>query len=385
MSPGKGAGKALRASALAGALGKKAPQDLAEEWDNVGFLAGDADAEVRGVVVAVNLGREALDEARRTGANFIACHHPPIFKPVSRLTKASNPFLFEALSHGIGVMALHTNFDLSSGAMNRRIAQLLGCSHDGALAPRGGDGTPGSVAQGKFITCVPEGHVDAVREAVAKAGGGVIGNYAQCSFSWEGEGTFLGGPGSHPTVGRVGHLEKARERRLEMVFPWRALTKVVDAALKAHPYEEVAYDVIRLENPARDIGYGFVGDYEQGVSFSHFLRNVKAVFQLDGVTVVHDQSTNGTVKRVAFSPGSGSAFVHAAIAKGVDAYVCGEVGYHHMLDAKRAGLSLVVLGHSYSERFFVEQVAEWCRESLDGAGANAAPVSKVFEVVETLA
>ena len=376
--------KALRASALTGALAKKAPGDLAEDWDNVGFLAGDAEAEVRGVVVAVNLGREALDEARRTGANFIACHHPPIFKPVSRLTKASSPFVFEALTHGIGVMALHTNFDLSSTAVNQRIAKLLGCSHDGVLAPRGGDGLPPSLAQGKFITYVPETHVDALREAVAKAGGGAIGDYTQCSFSWGGEGTFLGGAGSKPAVGRAGQLERAKERRLEMVFPWRALTKVVEAARKAHPYEEMAYDVIRLENPVRDAGYGFVGEYAQGVSFAHFVQNVKAVFQIDNVTVVHDQSAGDTVKKVAFSPGSGSGFVSAAIAKGVDAYVCGEVGYHHMLDAKRAGMSLVVLGHSYSERFFVEQVSEWCAEAIAAVGAKA-PVSKVFEVIETKA
>ncbi|MBI3558505.1 MAG: Nif3-like dinuclear metal center hexameric protein, partial [Deltaproteobacteria bacterium] len=74
---------------LVGKLGRKAPYDLAEDWDNVGFLAGDAAEAVRGVVAAVNLGPEALEAASQTDSNVVVCHHPPIFKPISRLTRAA--------------------------------------------------------------------------------------------------------------------------------------------------------------------------------------------------------------------------------------------------------------------------------------------------------
>ena len=372
----------LRISDLVGALSRKAPQDLAESWDNVGFLAGDADRVLTGVVVSVNLGRESLDQAKATGANLIVCHHPPIFKPVSKLTKASNPYVFEAIQSGIGVVALHTNFDLVSTALNQKLASLLESSYDGFLAPRGGgaafESAPVSMALGKFITYVPATHASVVRDALAKAGAGRIGDYSHCSFSWQGVGSFKSSSKAQPYVGQVGQLETVEELRLEMVFPWKQKDRIIAAARSAHPYEEMAYDVLKLEQLSQPLGYGFVGELFQKKAFSQFIGDVKQVFKLDSVTVVG--SDQNLVKRIAFSPGSGSAFIGAAAAKGVDAYICGEVGYHQMLDAKRHGLSLIVLGHSYSERFFVETAAQWCEEIILER-VSQEMVSKVFELV----
>ena len=368
----------LKISSLVGALGKFAPFDYAEEWDNVGFLAGNADNEVKGIVVSVNLGRESLDEAKVKGANVIVCHHPPIFKPLTKLTKASHPFLFEALDNHIAVISLHTNFDLASYDLSQEMVQKLGVKYKEPLTKRGSEDTPTSIQQGKFVTYAPEASVAAVREAVANAGAGVIGNYTQCSFYSEGTGTFLGGEGSNPVIGRPGTLEITKEVRMEMIFPWKNLDRVVAAARAAHPYEEMAFDVIKLSNTTKNIGYGFVADYDQKINFDQFVETIKKLFQLDSITVVKPAGFSGTVKRIAFSPGSGSSFIHSASAKGVDAYVCGEVGYHHMLDAKRNGVALLVLGHSNSERFYVETVAKWCSEISKGRTST----HKVFEIVD---
>lgn len=361
---------------LVGELGKRAPYDFAEEWDNVGFLAGDAAEALKGVVVAVNLGPEALKTAQEKGANVIVCHHPPIFKPINRMTKSSAPYLYEAVRSGINVIALHTNFDLAAAEVAETVAAHLGVKRTGYLAPRGGAITPPSLRLGKFITYVPTDALDRVREAVCRAGAGRIGNYTDCSFSWQGEGTFLGGEGSNPTVGKAGRLEKVQERRLEVVFPWKSLESVIQAARESSPYEEIAYDVIELKQPQRSIGYGFVGeDLSANLTFPKLLDSVKQTFQLSEVTVagpaVSDQQTR--VRRLAFSPGSGSSFVGAAAAKGIDTYICGEVGYHQMLEARQKGITLVLLGHSYSERFFVETVSNWC-EPLG-------PTEKVFETI----
>ena len=291
------------------------------------------------------------------------------------MTKASHPYLFEALCAGVSVIALHTNHDLASRDTNLRIASALGVRVEGALTGRGERERPVSNTLGKFIAYVPAEKLSAVREAVAAAGAGVIGAYSQCSFAWEGEGTFLGGEGSNPAVGRAGALEKAAEHRLEMVFPWKSLEKVVAAARLAHPYEEMAYDILRLEQDARPLGYGFVGKIETKISFSALIQSVKSLFTLGTVTVVKNQNSPDAMKKIAFSPGSGSSFIGSAIAQGVDAYICGEVGYHQMLDAKRAGMGLIVLGHSYSERFFMETVAAWS----EGLG----PVTQVFETIES--
>ncbi|MBI3544417.1 MAG: Nif3-like dinuclear metal center hexameric protein [Deltaproteobacteria bacterium] len=366
---------------LVGALGRRAPFDLAEEWDNVGFLAGDAADELKGVVVTVNLGPEALAAAEKAGANAIVCHHPPIFKPVSKVTRSSSPYLYEALRRGIGVVALHTNFDLSSEPLSRELSATLGFPFKDFLAPRGGSALPRSARLGKFVTFVPEDKLDVVREAVCRAGAGRIGEYTQCSFSTEGEGTFFGGEAASPKTGKAGRLERVRERKLEVVFAWKSLADVIAAARAAHPYEEMAYDVLELAQPSRALGYGFVG--EPGgrptghLAFDKVLDNVKETFQLRSVTVAGPGMSKPDMKvgRLAFSPGSGSSFVGAACAKGVDVYLCGEVGYHQMLEARQKGLTLVLLGHGYSERFFVETVAGWCESEA------AAPVKKIFETV----
>lgn len=377
---------------LVGALGRRAPYDFAEEWDNVGFLAGDAADVVTGVIVSVNLGPEALAAAERAGANVIVCHHPPIFKPVSKLTRSSAPHLYEAVRRGLSVIAMHTNFDLSSETMNAELATRLGFKMTGALAPRGGSELPRSIRLGKFITYVPADKLDQVREAACSAGAGQIGNYSQCSFSCEGEGTFLGGEGSDPAVGIAGRLERVKERKLEVIFPWKRLTEVVASARKAHPYEEMAYDVLELAQPQRAIGYGFCAELPvpakdsgkgaaRHLAFHKLLDNVKQTFQLRTVTVSGPglNTPDHKVGRIAFSPGAGSSFIGAACAKGVDVYICGEVGYHQMLDARTRGLTLVILGHSYSERFFVETVADWCRECVAGQ-----PVKKVFETIHEM-
>ena len=376
-----------KVSDLAGFLGKLAPLDLAESWDNVGLIAGDPGEAVRGVVVAIDLGEAALADAERMGANVVVCHHPPIFKPALRLTKATHPFLYEAIRRGIGVIALHTNFDLSSEELSRKLCDRLGFEFQGFLAKRQGDPDVPSQALGKFMTYAPAQDLDVIREALAKAGAGQIGEYSQCSFSVEGEGTFLGSQKSNPIKGKRGQLEKTAERRLEMVFPWKRRSEVVTAARKAHPYDEMAYDILKLAQTKREIGYGLVGTGGSQDStklvFHKFLESVKETFALCSLTVAGPGMENPqmAVRKMAFSPGSGSAFVGAAAAKGVDVYVCGELGYHQILEARQKGLTVVVLGHGNSERFFVETVSDWAGNFFREFGVKAGNVGKIFETV----
>lgn len=98
----------------------------------------------------------------------------------------------------------------------------------------------------KIVTFVPTDAADAVREAMGKAGAGKIGNYHFCSFSSRGEGRFLPVEGANPTSGEVGILSVEPEERIEVVCD-RTDAKVVIAAMKkAHPYEEVPYELYEL-------------------------------------------------------------------------------------------------------------------------------------------
>lgn len=379
-----GSNKTLSVGDLTGALGKNAPYDWAEEWDNVGLLIGDAADSVKEAIVSINLGPEALRAAQEKNANVIICHHPPVFKPLLKILKSSAPYLYEAIVSKINIITLHTNFDLASEQISSHVANALGFQIIDFLKKREGE-MPASLRQGKFITYVPEQALDKVRQAVCDAGAGKIGDYSQCSFSWDGEGTFLGGNPANPTIGKVGVLEKVKEKRLEVIFRWNALERIVQAARKAHPYEEMAYDVVKLAQPYHNIGYGFVGDIKAEFKPTNFVFHkladrVRSLFQLSQLTVVGRGLDEKTLKvsRIAFSPGSGSAFIKAAIAKGVDVYICGEVGYHQMLEARSAGLTLILLGHSYSERFFLETISNWC--DLLGCQTH-----KVFEKIHDTA
>ncbi len=98
----------------------------------------------------------------------------------------------------------------------------------------------------KLVVFVPPEALDAVREALFAAGAGRIGAYGRCSFYTEGTGTFLGGEGTAPAVGRTGVEERVPELRLETVYPEERHDEVVAALRGAHPYEEPAFDVYPL-------------------------------------------------------------------------------------------------------------------------------------------
>ena len=98
----------------------------------------------------------------------------------------------------------------------------------------------------KLVVFVPREALDAVREALFAAGAGRIGDYEHCSWYTEGTGTFLGGEGTSPNVGRAGREERVAELRLETVFPADRQDDVLTALRRAHPYEEPAFDVYEL-------------------------------------------------------------------------------------------------------------------------------------------
>jgi len=98
----------------------------------------------------------------------------------------------------------------------------------------------------KLIVFVPREALDRVRDALFAAGAGRIGDYERCSWYTEGTGTFLGGEGTSPTVGKPGREERVSELRLETVFPAERQDEVIAALREVHPYEEVAFEIYDL-------------------------------------------------------------------------------------------------------------------------------------------
>jgi hypothetical protein len=101
-------------------------------------------------------------------------------------------------------------------------------------------------ARYKLVWFVPREALDPTREAVFAAGAGRIGDYERCSWYTAGTGTFLGGEGSAPSIGRAGREERVSELRVETVVPAESAAQVIEALREAHPYEEVAFELYPL-------------------------------------------------------------------------------------------------------------------------------------------
>ena len=104
-----------------------APLDKQEEWDNSGLLAGHPDAEVRTVLLALDLTPAVLDEARRESAELIVTHHPILFHARRNLREddPEGKLLAELVRARIALIAMHTNFDNAENGVNDALCGLL--------------------------------------------------------------------------------------------------------------------------------------------------------------------------------------------------------------------------------------------------------------------
>jgi len=357
-------------------LEERAPSSTAEDWDNVGLLAGDPSWKTEGAVLCVDLTAEAIRVAREKKFRLIINHHPCIFpggrgRGLSRIVSEGgeglSSLVFDAIRGGIAIAAYHTNFDKCSLEVVDQVSRALGVTPKGRLIDHGS----GSLL--KLVVFVPETHVDVVREGICAAGAGHIGNYDFCTFGALGEGSFRGSESTKPFIGRPGALEKAAEIRLETVFP-RGLRRQVLAALRdVHPYEEIAYDLVPVEQApsgngmTRGIGYGFWGDFTSPRLFPDVTKDVKRVFQLNGYvqtdpSLPSRRHRKTSVRRIAFVAGKGASFIDAAADAGCDVFVTGEAGYHLALAGARRGMYVIEIGHRESEKYFVPTVSAWCRK-----------------------
>ncbi|RSK24219.1 Nif3-like dinuclear metal center hexameric protein [Hymenobacter metallilatus] len=323
-------------------LEQAAPLAYQESYDNAGLQCGDPQMEVRGVLIALDCTPAVVDEAIRRGCNVVVAHHPLIFKPLKRLTGANEveQTLLKAIRHEVALYAAHTNLDNVLHGVNRKLAEKLGLQHLRILDPK-----PGLLA--KLITYVPPTHTEAVLQALYAAGAGQVGAYAECSFRTAGTGTFTPGAGTTPFLGQPGTPETAREERVEVLLPLHLQQAALRALRQAHPYEEVAYEVVKLENTHQEVGSGMVGELPEALSPQEFRQRLRAAL---GVPVVKHTAFDAPIKTVALCGGAGSFLIGKARAAGAQAYVTGDLKYHEFF-LPEGRLMLCDVGHFESEQF----------------------------------
>jgi dinuclear metal center YbgI/SA1388 family protein len=334
-----------------------APPRLAVEKDRIGLQVGNPDAEIRGVLVTLDVTEDVVDEAIRLGANWIVAHHAVIYKPVSslRTDRPAGRLYQKLLQHQIQVYIAHTNLDTADDGVNDVLAERLGLQETEVLLPHIHERLK------KIVVFVPEDHHEAVLNAMCAAGAGWIGQYSHCTFNVNGTGTFLPREGTNPYIGEQGKLERVKEIRLETIITESIQSRVIRAMLDAHPYEEVAYDLYPLDNPGPAMGLGRVGNLPQPVTLRQLAEQVKSAYEIDGVRFVGDPDRQ--VRRVAIMGGSGGRFYSAALDQQADVYITGDIDFHTAQDALADGLCLIDPGH-HVERWVVPRVCEKLRAAL---------------------
>ncbi len=122
-------------------LGRFAPWELAESWDNVGLMIGNPDQEITGLLIALDPTLQILEEAILKKANTILTHHPLIFHPLKAINTAtpSGRFLQKALCNNIAVVSCHTNLDIISEGVSAALAHALCLNVNRPLKPSGSE------------------------------------------------------------------------------------------------------------------------------------------------------------------------------------------------------------------------------------------------------
>ncbi len=351
--------KSAQVTDLVGLLNSLCPPGLAEEWDNVGLQVGEPTAEISRVLVCLDAEEVALEEAERVGAQLVISHHPLLHRPLKKLTPVDETgrVIFRAIRSGIAVVSVHTNLDRVSDGLNDWLAEKLDLTQTTPLE------RPQNGAYHKLVVYVPLGHEAVVMDALFTAGAGQIGKYDRCSFRSHGTGTFRGRNGTKPFIGQSGQLEEAEELRLETIVPSGRLSKVLTKMLKAHPYEEVAYDLIPLANQQHDVGLGRIGKMAEPLSLRDFAAQVRIKLQTQAVRIVGDLER--PIRKVAVCGGSGVSLLMDAVRQGADCLVTGDVKYHDAQRARSEGLALIDAGHFATEQLMVAELSKRLRQALD--------------------
>ena len=323
-----------------------APVSLQESYDNAGLITGDLEWECTGAIISLDATEVVVKEAIEKKCNLIVAHHPIVFSGLKKITGKDyvEKTVITAIKNDIAIYAIHTNLDNLIEGVNGKMADMLGLVNRQILQPK-------KSLLKKLSVFVPKENAEKVRQAIFEQGAGTIGNYTECSFNNEGEGTFKAGANTNPYVGKIGERHVEKETKVEVIFPQWSEKAVIKAMIQAHPYEEVAYDIFILDNVFPTMGSGLVGDLTEPLEEIDFLKKVKTTFKLD--IIRHTGFKGKKVARVAICGGAGSFLIKSAIGSGADFYITSDVKYHEFFDAE-GKLVIADIGHYESEQYTID-------------------------------
>lgn len=346
----------MKISEIINFLETVAPPALQESYDNSGLITGNSSWDCSGALITLDATEQVIEEAKSRGCNLVIAHHPIVFSGLKKITTSHyvGRAVISAIKNDIAIYAIHTNLDNVLAGVSGKMAAMLDLRSTTILKPMIGQ-------LGKLVTFVPIAHLEAVRSALFSAGAGHIGNYDEAAFCVEGMGSFRAGAGAQPFVGESGLRHYEPETRLELIYPLHIQQQLVARLKEVHPYEEVAFDLIPLQNQDLTKGSGLVGELETDWDEQEFLRRVAVIFGLR--LIRHTPLLGRPVRRVALCGGAGSFLISNALRAGADVFITADLKYHEFFEAD-GKMVLADIGHFESEQFTINLLFDLLQEKF---------------------
>lgn len=326
-------------------LKKIMPENIAFDWDNVGLLIGDGQAEVGKVLLTLDVTPKAINKAIQAKCNLILSHHPLIF---GKIASINNPLYLKLIRAGIDVICMHTNLDSIPTGVNKVLAEKLNLSKLSFISPEGGN----KVYWGKVF--VPNTEFERLKDGIISAGAGLYEKYQAAYLSQEVRGSFLPKANAKPAIGKPGVNEVVDEIELQFRVDKANLAKVISAIKKIHPYERPVYHFYEITDDNINYGSGMVGELASELTLEEFAKFVKEKLNAPFVKMWTASKSKSVIKRVSVCGGSGSFLINKATAIS-DVIVTGDVTYHTMLDSS---LPIIDAGHFFTENPVLEYLSE---------------------------
>jgi dinuclear metal center YbgI/SA1388 family protein len=333
-----------------------APPSLQESYDNVGLLTGNKNWNCTGVLCCLDVLENVVQEAIAKKCNLIVAHHPIIFGGLKKINGNNyvERVIIAAIKNDIAIYAIHTNLDNVLHGVNQTIAQKIGLQKTTILAPK-------AKQLKKLYTYIVPQHFEKLKEGLLASGAGKIGNYSDCSFSVQGQGTFKGNENANPVIGTKLQRSTETEIKIEVLYEaWRE-KDVIEALQQSHSYETVAYEIISIDNAHQEIGSGLIGQLPKPISEKQFFGLLKEAFGLK--IIRHTALLQKKIRTVAVCGGSGSFLIINALRAKADVFVTADVKYHEFFDAD--GKMLIAdIGHYESEQFTIDLIFDKIRQKF---------------------
>lgn len=309
-----------------------APSSYQESYDNAGLIVGNPNDEIQGVLVCLDSTEAIIEEAIQKKCNVVVAHHPIVFRGLKRFNGSSyvERVVMKAIKNDIAIYAIHTNLDnVYYKGVNAKIAERLGLEKTQILAPK-----PGLK---KLFTFVPTEYSEKVRAALFEAGAGDIPNFKTLSYATVGVGT--------------NNQQGGAQVKLEVAFPAAKQSAIIKALQDSHPYYDVPYDIISIENQNSEVGSGMIGYLKKPVSEKDFLQKMKKQMRVGCVR--YTKLRRKKIHKVAVCGGAGGFLLKHAIRQGADVFITADYKYHEFFDADNK-IVIADIGHYESEQFTIE-------------------------------